>query len=99
MLIDPMATTTASRTEADVAERSGFRYLKRARAETILSAAEDLETLRPCWFPCDPAAGELPESASVVQAKTRYNIHSSTNKTSCVVGNQQAKHTLPGSEP
>src|SRR3569833_2190431 len=99
MLIDPMATTTASRTEADVAERSGFRYLKRVRAETILSAAEDLEPLRPCWFPCDPAAGELPESASVVQAKTRYSFHCSTNKSGCVVGVLLARRALPGSEP
>jgi hypothetical protein len=48
ILLDPMATTTASRTDTDVADKSGIKYLKRVLAVTFLSAEAGLEDLRVC---------------------------------------------------
>src|SRR5512142_792878 len=98
MLIEPIATTTASRTDADETDRSGLRYLKRILAETLRSAAAAfLELLRPCWVPCELAPGVVPVSASVVQANTRYNFHCSTSNSGWVVGVLPARRALPGS--
>ena len=48
MLMEPIATTTASRTEADDEDSNGIKYLKSVLAVTIRSEEPVLEILREC---------------------------------------------------